>query len=81
MRKIHIVLFAVLVIVAIFPSICLAQESQGGIPWSLSRESGLNDILPTIYFAPPSANEIREVIDYNNNSSECNNSQSAQTRI
>ena len=71
MCKINIILFAVWAIAVIFPSNCFAQESQGGIPRSLSRESGLNVIFPTLYFAPPSANIIREVIDYNNNSSEC----------
>ena len=71
MHKIIITLFAIWAIAVISPSSCFAQESQGGIPRSLSKEADLNDIFPTFYFTPPSTNEIRDVIDYNNNSSEC----------
>lgn len=66
----NITIFVVWLIVLILPSSGFAQESQGGSPRSLTIEPGITDIIPTLYFAPPSEDEIKEAINYNNSSSE-----------
>ena len=66
----NITIFVVWLIVLTLPSSGFTQESQGGSPRSLTIEPGITDIIPTLYFAPPSEDEIKEAINYNNSSSE-----------